>query len=132
MDLHHLRVVVDALVDDHQVSGRAAVLENGRGVHGDVDHALLHLFVERVHDLVRVRLIPAALHRAGVVDDAAGGEIRRLAVCAASQQEHRRRDDEQHQQRNERAPVAAAASLLMGIIRFCHVPCPPVFYRMSG
>ena len=25
-----------------------------------------------------------------------------------------------------------AVSLLMGIIGFCHVPCPPVFYRMSG
>ena len=64
-------IAVDVAVDDHEAAGRLAVGKDRRGVHRDVDHALLDLLVERVADGVHVGLIPAALGGRGVKLDAA-------------------------------------------------------------
>ena len=91
--LDYLRVVVDFLVDDHEAALGCAVRENRRGVHADVDHALLDLLVETGDDLVGVGLIPAALGGRGVKLDAAVVVHGRAA--AAQEQDDDGDDDDQ-------------------------------------
>ena len=91
--LDYLRVVVDCFVDDHEAALGCAVRENGRGVHRDVDHALLDFLVETCDDLVGVGLIPAALGGRGVKLDAAVVVHGRAA--AAQEQDDDGDDDDQ-------------------------------------
>ena len=98
-DLNHLGIIVDAFVYDHQIAFGCAVLEYGRGVHRNVYHSFLHLFIQAGDDGIGVRFIPAADNSAGVVDEAAGnGIIHIRRVCAAaSEQKQSDCNDEQNQ-----------------------------------
>ena len=96
-DLYNLRVIVHAFIDDHQVTLRSAVLEYGRGVHGNVNHSFLHLFVQTGDDGVLIRFIPAAFNSTAVIHKAA---VYRIIHCgligaAASEQKQSKGDYEQ-------------------------------------
>ena len=69
-DLDFLRIIVDGLVHDHEVSLRSAVLEIGGSVHGNVDHALCDLFIEFFCNFLRRKVVPTALDGAGIIDNA--------------------------------------------------------------